>query len=81
MCDTIIVHSENVYNLGGDYIMRVDDFKHILSGAKELVNQGCPRGELIMFFNRMGINITPFMLKGFMKNLDKVEDYNVTINL
>lgn len=61
--------------------MRIDDFKFVLIGARDLVKENCSRGDIIIYFSRVGINITPYMLKDFLKNVDKVEDYNVVVNL
>lgn len=61
--------------------MRLEDFQSVLIGARSLIKQDCSRGDLIQYFNRSGINITPFMLKDLLKNVDKIKDYNITIEL
>lgn len=56
--------------------MRLEDFQSVLIGAKSLIKQDCLRGDLIQYFSRSGINITPFMLKDLLKNVNKIKDYN-----
>lgn len=61
--------------------MNLNKFQHLLSTAKNMVNDNSSQQEIQDFFVRNGINATKTMMKDFMQNIHKVREVNLEVNL